>query len=206
MNEQIILREYRETDRNALENIIRQTWNYDRFCSPKIAAKMAALYLNSCLSNQTFTNVAVFDDRPVGIIMGKNIPEHHCPLNLRLRQIKSLFSLLISKEGRKISNIFGGVDEIDKELLSSCGKQYQGELAFFAVDENCRGKGLGRKLFQSAVEYMKSQNIHEFYLFTDTSCNYPFYEHLGLIRRCEKKQSINIENGNMTFFIYDYCC
>ena len=30
MSEQIILREYQETDRQALEDIIRETWKYDR--------------------------------------------------------------------------------------------------------------------------------------------------------------------------------
>lgn len=208
MSESIILREYQETDRPALEDIIRQTWKYDRFSSPKATTKIASVYLNSCLTNQTFTRVAVVDNIPVGIIMGKNIKEHKCPLKLRIKWLRSVISLFLSKEGRSISKIFRGVEKIDKELLSACGKEYQGELAFFAISETCRGKGLGRKLFQSVADYMKSQNISKFYLFTDTSCNYPFYEHLGLTRRCEKKQSITIENetSDMTFFLYDFCC
>ena len=69
-------------------------------------------------------------------------------------------------------------------------------------------KGLGRKLFQTVVDYMKSRGTSAFYLFTDTSCNYPFYEHLGLTRRCEKKQVVDVkgEQGEMTFFLYDYPC
>ena len=88
------------------------------------------------------------------------------------------------------------------------GKDYKGELSFFAVSETCRGKGLGRKLSETLVDDMRSQNIPDFYLFTDTSCNYPFYEHLGMIRRCEKKQSVKVneERGDMTFFLSDYCC
>lgn len=87
-------------------------------------------------------------------------------------------------------------------------KKYKGELAFFVVDKKNRGQGIGRKLFQSAVNYMKSQNISEFYLFTDTSCNYPFYEHLGLTKKCEIQQEINTNYNKetMTFFIYDYHC
>ena len=204
--ETIILREFQKSDRPALENIVRQTWKYDRFCTSKTAAKMAKVYLNSCLMNQTFTRVAVIDQVPVGIIMGKNIEKHRCPFSLRIQWIKSLLSLLLLKEGRKISKIFGSVQGIDKELLTSCQKDYKGELAFFAISEQCRGKGLGRKLFETVVDYMQSQNISEFYLFTDTSCNYPFYEHLGLTRQCEKKQVINVneEKGDMTFFIYEY--
>ena len=35
-----------------------------------------------------------------------------------------------------------------------------------------------------------------------------FYEHLGLKRRCEKKQVVDVkgEQGEMTFFLYDYPC
>ena len=119
----------------------------------------------------------------------------------------SIISLYNSKEGRKISRMFGKIDDIDKQLLSECGNNYSGELSFFVISQKCRGKGLGRKLFQSAADYMKSENISKFYLFTDTSCNYPFYEHLGLLRRCEKKYTVdaNGSKGDMTFFIYDYC-
>ncbi len=208
MKEQIVLREYQESDRPELEEIVRRTWKYDRFCSPKTAAKMAKLYLNSCLTNQTFTRVAVVDDVPVGIIMGKDIKNHKCRLSLRLRWLASVIGLLISKEGRQISKIFDCVQGIDGELLSSCQKDYKGELAFFAINESCRGKGLGRKLFQSVVDYMKEQGIDSFYLFTDTSCNYPFYEHLGMKRCCEKKKVMDAQGeiGDMTFFIYEYQC
>lgn len=206
MNEQIILREYQKTDHQALENIVREAWKYDRFCSPKTAAKMAKVYLSSCLTNQTFTKVAEINGEPVGIIMGKDIENHKCRLSLRMKWLKSIVSLYISKEGREISKIFAAVQGIDKALLSACKETYKGELAFFAISEKCRGKGLGKKLFQTVVDYMKSQDISNFYLFTDTSCNYPFYEHMGLTRRCEKKQIIDIkgEKGDMTFFIYDY--
>ena len=206
MSEQVILREFKKSDRPALENVVREAWKYDRFCSPKTAAKMAKVYLNSCLTNQTFTRVAEVDGVPVGIIIGKDIRNHKCPLSLRLAWLHSVLGLMIAKEGREISRIFEYVQGIDKELLSSCDKDYKGELAFFAISEKCRGKGLGRKLFQTVVEYMKTKNISEFYLFTDTSCNYLFYEHLGLTRCCEKKQAIDVkgEKGDMTFFIYEY--
>lgn len=206
MSEKIVLREYQKADHKALESVVREAWKYDRFCSPKTAAKMAKVYLNSCLTNQTFTKVAEINGEPVGIIMGKDIRSHRCPFYLRLIWLRSIISLMITKEGREISKVFECVQGIDKELLSSCNKNYMGELAFFAISEKCRGKGLGRKLFQTVVDYMNSNDISEFYLFTDTSCNYLFYEHLGLIKRCGKKQTIDVkgQEGDMTFFIYDY--
>ena len=102
MSEQIVLREYQKTDHKALENVVREAWNYDRFCSPKTAAKMAKVYLSSCLTNQTFTRVAEINGEPVGIIMGKDIRNHKCPLSLRIKWIQSIVSLYISGEGREL--------------------------------------------------------------------------------------------------------
>ena len=69
-----------------------------------------------------------------------------------------------------------------------------------------RGKGIGKQLFQSALDYMKEQKLNTLYLFTDTSCNYEFYEHQGMIRKGEKKQTLNVngQSAKMNFFIYDY--
>ena len=170
MSESIIFRAFEESDYPALEQVIRETWCYDRFCTPETAAQLASVYLTSCLANQTFTQFALVDNVPVGIIMGKNRATHKSPFSLQLKKIKSIVKLMISKEGRSVSKIFGCVDGIDKELLNRCSTDYQGELAFFAISQKCRGKGIGKALFQKVVEYMRSQKIQSFYLFTDTSC------------------------------------
>ena len=56
---QIELREYQKQDFKALETIIKETWHYDDFSSPKIAIKLAKVFLSSCLTNYTFSRVAV---------------------------------------------------------------------------------------------------------------------------------------------------
>ncbi len=205
---QIELREYQKQDFKALETIIKETWHYDDFSSPKIAIKLAKVFLSSCLTNYTFSRVAVVDGNVVGIIMVNNIAKHKCPLSNRLLQIKSILSLLSSKEGRKISKIFSNINGIDKQLLNENNKIYLAELALFVVSSSCRGKGIEKMLFQSVLKYMKQEKLKEFYLFTDTSCNYGFYEHQGMKRRLEKKHIFNIKEPQaiMNFFIYDYQC
>lgn len=54
MKEQVILREFQEMDRKPLEDVIRKTWKYDELTGPKTAKKLAEVYLNSCLANQTY--------------------------------------------------------------------------------------------------------------------------------------------------------
>lgn len=101
--------------------------------------------------------------------------------------------------------IFGSVNGIDQQLLKENHRSYPAELALFAVSPICRGKGIGKQLFQAAMNYMKQENLNEFYLFTDTSCNYGFYEHQGMKRCCEKKHIFQVagQNAEMRFFIYE---
>ena len=204
----IELREYQKQDFKALETIIRETWHYDDFSNSKTAIKLAKVFLSSCLTNYTFSRVAIVDGNVVGIILVNNIAKHKCQFSNRLLQIKSILSLYISKEGRNVSKIFGSVNGRDKQLLNENNKIYPAELALFAVSSSCRGKGIGKMLFQSALDYMKQEKLKEFYLFTDTSCNYGFYEHQGMKRRLEKQHTFNIkgQQAEMNFFIYDYQC
>lgn len=203
---QVELRSYNKQDFKSLQDIVRVTWHYDKFCTPETADKLAAVFLSSCLTNHTFSRVAIVNGSVAGIILVNNIKNHHCPLSLRFKQIKSLLSLYLSKEGRSVMKIFENVSGIDKALLKESRKSYPAELALFVIDPNCRGNGVGKRLFQSALAYMESQQLSQFYLFTDTSCNYGFYEHQGMTRRCEKDHMIDMNNQKerMKFFIYDY--
>lgn len=206
MTEEIILREYQKSDARYLAEIIRDTWKYGQLCSSKAADKLAKVYLNSCLANQTFTQVVLIDNIPAGIIMGKNIAAYRCPLKYRIPQILSILSLYLNKEARNVSRIFQAVTSIDEDLLKESGRSYDGEVAFFAVNSMYRGKGIGKKLFHSLTSYMKEQGLENFFLFTDTSCNYPFYEHQGMQRRCQISRSFEIgsRHSEMTFFLYDF--
>lgn len=204
MENTIEMREYRTEDAASLENIIRRTWHYDRFCSPKTAKRMAHLYLLNCLARQTFTQVALRDGKPVGIIMGKDKQEK-TSIRFAFPWLLAMIKMICSSECRKILKIFSGFDTIDTDLLKEYGKEFKGELAFFAVDETCRGLGIGKMLFDRLVNYMDQQNIENFYLYTDSSCNYGFYEHQGMVR-CGKKDysvPIGVEN-QMEFYLYEY--
>ena len=73
MQNNVKLRELKKQDIPALEDVIRKTWDYDKFATPKTARKLAKVYLATCLTNQTYTRVAEVDGVPVGLIFGKDI-------------------------------------------------------------------------------------------------------------------------------------
>ena len=205
MEHSLILRELKREDLPALQDVIRKTWNYDKFATPKTARKLAKVYLASCLTNQTYTQVAEVDGIPVGLILGKNKEKHHCLGKYRLRQISALCSLFTTKEGRNILSFYKHVDDIDRQLLKQCDKNYKGEIALFALSPEYRGLGIGKKLFHSLLAYMKRESIAEFYLYTDTSCNFGFYEHQGMVRQQQYKRPVEIngQKAELEFYLYD---
>lgn len=126
MKEEIIFREFKKEDSKIIEEIIIEAWHYNDLCSSKIARKMAKVFLSSCLTNQTYTQVALLNNQPIGIIMAKNSKIHRCPFKYRIKQIRDIISLYLSTEGRQTSKIFSSVNSIDEELLNECTKKYEG--------------------------------------------------------------------------------
>lgn len=206
LEKEIVFEDYNKSHSEKLFDIIRKTWNYDQFASPKIARKLSVIFLYSCLAQQTFTKVALIDNVPVGVIMARNKSKEKSNIKYKLKQFMAILSLLIHKEARQTSKIFKGVSDTDAILLNEANRDYSGELVFFAVDSDCRGMGLGQKLFSKAKEYMKSDGMNDFYLFTDTTCNFGFYEHNGMTRRGEKREKVEVDGqkADMKFFIYDF--
>ena len=201
----LTFREYQKSDAPYFEEIIRKTWQYDLFCSKDISQKMAKMYLLECLSQQTFTQVALLENKPIGIIICENKHISKTPLKGKIMQIKSILSLLLSKNGMEIMKTFRGINDVDKQLLGTQNKLYYGEIVFFAVSADNRGTGVGKALFEKALDYMQTQKIDNFYLYTDTSCNYEFYERQGMQKIAKKTYSVPIKIENeMIFYLYEY--
>lgn len=199
----VIFRPIQKSDYHMVADIISDTWGYRKFCGDKTAHKMGLLYLASCLCNQTFNMVTVKDNDVVGVIMGNDVKNSKTYFSNRILLTKSSIQMVLSSEGRKIVKMFNGFDNINKDLLKDSKKIFDGELSFFAVKEETRGTGVGGKLYEYLIEYFQNHGIKNFYLFTDTSCNYSFYEHKGIERIGEKTIDFKpYDDRTMTFFLY----
>lgn len=201
----VIYREYQPADFAALSDIVRVTWEHDKLCTPKIAVLLSDTYLRFCLAEQTFTRVAEFDGKAAGVIMGHNLRKTHGPLLFCLQAWQSLFRLSLSKEGRRAWKFFRKMDLIYEQLLADSSSVYQGELSFLAVRPDCRGRGIGKELFALFQQYMEKENIKHYYVFTDTSCNYGFYESLNM-QQCGMQTLPYKQNNRLAdcwVFIYE---
>lgn len=85
---------------------------------------------------------------------------------------------------------------------------FDGEVSILIVDEDYRGKKIGKKLLLDIFELAKKDNIKKLQIVTDESCNYKFYENLGCKKVYEtivtNKKIGQLGNGyNEKAFIYE---
>ena len=63
---------------------------------------------------------------------------------------------------------------------------FDGEISILILDNNYRGKGLGKKMLLEIFEKAQKNGMRNLQILSDESCNYEFYEHLGCTRVYEK--------------------
>lgn len=166
-----------------LARLIATTWEFDTFCSPRVAKYLSYVYLDACLIEQNFSQVALMNGQIAGVIMAQSAYNYKASFWAQLRRKWHLTLLKLTDEGCEVLSFFEHIDMIDKQLLIQTEHPYQGKVELFIVDSAYQGHGLGKKLFDKTLEFFKEHQVNDFYLFTDSSCNIGFYEHAGMRRR-----------------------
>ena len=103
-------------------------------------------------------------------------------LRHRLRQARLALPMLASGAGRNGLCEQLGILHADRTLTRTVGKTYQAEIALFLVSPEAKGHGVGGRLFAHMLDRFHALGIRQYFLFTDTTCDYGFYEHKGLQR------------------------
>ena len=201
----ITYRPYLPQDFKSLSDVINITWGHEKTYSPTAAVRLSNAYLRLCLTEQTFTQVALNDGHPIGIIMGNSFRSSHKSLKNGLQAKWALLLLSLTAEGRRAGHFYEEIDRIYDKLLSGQPCDYEGELSFFAIHPDYHGIGIGKELYRRFFNYMNSENIQHFYVFTDTTCNFGFYESRNMLR-CgteEVELQVNRKAKKFLFFIYE---
>lgn len=202
------LRELQKRDYSRIETLISKAWSYPLFCATdKIVKHMSRVFLQACLTDHTFAKTAVHNGEVVGVILGKKENEYHRTKNLRhyLSVIYHVLCLLVSKDGRSALKVIFNSMRTFQSLLKKNQTKFDGEVVFFVVDEKMRGMGIGKKLLQTFKEYMNESKSSSVYVFTDTTCNYKFYESQGFERIEEKKLMVPLltqSSIQVDYFLY----
>lgn len=205
---QTVLRSMRSEDLPQIERIVGRTWNYGDRVGAGTAARFSAIDALNCLSRRTFMRVADIDGDIAGFIVANDLREPRRDWPMLARRAALFLRLALSREGRDGLRMFAKYEHADAMLrrdADQAGRRYEGEVVLFIVSPDFKGHGVGRRLFGSAMEYFQGRGIEEFFLYTDTSCDFGFYEHRGMTRRCERDVEFVLDGHpeSLSMYLYD---
>lgn len=188
-----------------LRQIIINAFQWHSFSNSKWAIQLFShVYLLGCLSLSNFSCIALEDEKPIGVILGRANSSFRQFLKFPIRLLYVVMFILTlvfiypNKNDRHALKTESVLERTSRKLLRLYGKPLDGELTLLALDSNHRGKGIGQSLLQSFKAFMKSQQSKDFYLYTETKIStFSFYEKQGLIVIGEEE--IKTDIGNQTF-------
>ena len=209
--DRLVFRDVRNSDLSDIKDIIDDSWDWvDLFESEGSLEATLGLYLNMVLYESSFTKVAVHNGKIVGVIMG--YVEGDEPKGRLLMDDSASFALKLmntTKNDRKAAyKYLSKTRVIYEEMFEEVGIDYDANLVFFVVSEDARGLNIGKLLWLELLEYFKQKEVRSVYLFSDTECNFGFYDHIGFTKKTEREVEFTFggepEDFSQTIFLYDY--
>lgn len=187
---EVIIHQIEKRDFNAARKFAIEGMHLRWYVKGKIALYLYSKYFwYGEISKATRAYGAYIGDNLVGVLLAKMKGEKPVyPMPIR-KKIIAVFKKLIGFFGKGSS---GAYDSVNCEMLNAFQKRNisDGELNFFAVNPEIKGKGIGSKLLGCLQEDEAGKYI---YLFTDSGSTYQFYEHRGF--QMEERREVELDFG-----------
>ena len=188
-------KDYKKAIRYAIEGM-----QFNRYLNNKIFLNLYGRYFWYLeLTNSTQIISAYIGDELVGVLLANINGERKYKSFYKSLYVKifNFFQNILYKEGVGIYN------ETNREMFEKYknNNKPNGEIKFFAVNPNIKGKGIGSKILE---EFERREKGKQIFLFTDEGCSYQFYEHRGFERVGEKDivLDLNDRKANFKCFLY----
>jgi len=204
MQNTIQYRPFKRQDIQPFQTVINESWRYDQQFTQATARHLSAIMLYYGLSRQSFAQVATSNGDPIGLIIGNTKQTKLSNVIYYPLIIWHFLGMLASKEGRGVLKFYvRDAMRLSRKLTQQIDQPFDGELALFAVSPRAQGLGVGTQLYQFFLTTFRKNQLSTFFLQTDTTCNYSFYDHKGLTRAASVRQRVTVpEESTIGLFIY----
>ncbi|QUG43931.1 GNAT family N-acetyltransferase [Psychrobacillus sp. INOP01] len=201
-------RNLEKDDYEQIKQLINNAFNINGFIKDKkVLDLVLKFYLQDCIVSSSFSKVAEKDNKVIGIILGNALKDKH-----RLKNTYNIISIactlmkgiFISKVNKKAINVFWKIQKAYNEMFQGKEKNFQGSIELFIVSQESRGLGVGGELLNSLTNYMKSMRVNSIYVFTDSECNYGFYDSKKFKRINEQEIIFEQFKDRLTVYLYEY--
>lgn len=184
---EIIYRPLRVADAKDIAVVLGDVWHTD--VEGEVRQLHGLIDLAIYAQQPTWSQVAEMDGRAVGVVMaraGKSSDEEVAPWRTIEQETWSRLREMPNGKADELQAYFDDSAKIDSELLVESGCDPNYELVLFAVSEETRGRGVGGALLGAAQEYLREQGATHAFIYTDTDCNWQYYEHRGMKRKAQR--------------------
>ena len=198
-----IYRDFELKDYDEVEKLLDEMEHFKRITpNHQVRKRIIAVYLRSCLEDSTFTKIVTDQGKVIGIICGR------CNKQLKKAAftpytyglLRRLIGLHLLKEGRKAIKVYREYAHEYENLMGNEVKSFEGELTLLLVHPTYRKLGIGKELFDEFINYMDQMKAKNFYLITDSACEYTFYERRGCRKIAQQKAFLG---KDMEIYLYE---
>jgi Acetyltransferases len=190
---ELYFRALEKKDVARIQAIICETWRFDEYSADaKTVSRISACYLYSCLLRHAFNLVATHNGETIGLVVCTDRRKNpRARFLYLLRMFLAYFPLTLKREGRLAAKEIRAIQDEDKKLRGKLPHPFDAEISLFIVSKKYRGLGIGKMLFQEALGFFYDMNIMSYCAFTDTDCNFGFYDAQGLKKVAERRLSFD---------------
>lgn len=205
--QEITYRDLQKEDYSRLEKMIGDTWGFGRRCKEKkVAGLLEKSYWASLLAQENYARVALINGKPAGVVLVRRVGKGKKNFTMNFRKLFYGIRLAVNAEGRSNLKLFRELNRQNRQMYKDLGQKFDGELIYLNIMRNKREKGMGGQLWEDAKAYIKETGGKNFFFFTDTTCDYKFYEKKGCqrISASEKIVDIGGQRKHLEMYIYKY--
>ena len=205
MVSRVLYRPFEETDFDVVAAILQPLW-HSQSSSDAYNFIEACHDLAHCLSVSTFSQVAIVDDRVLGIVLARmgSVDTNASKRWKRAEHdFRTQLHVLNAYEAARYFGMFDKMNRVDA-LLHQSAAQNDSEITLLAVDASARGMGTGSVLLDAATAHISANGGTSAYLYTDTDCSYSFYERRGFRRRAAHRSTLDERKAQLPREMYLY--
>lgn len=200
-------RPYRTEDLDRCARIADQAWPLDQsIASPSDKPLIMKAYVELSYLMSDYSEVCCNENGVVGFIFCTTVKRR-----ASAAQRKALYKLVkafLSGQYGRIKKRFRFLVSylLDLIKVAFLCRHFSSEVILFAVDNEDRGHGIGRRLMDHYIRYARRKKQKTICLYTDIESNWKFYEQYGFVRyRSFKDNELTFEKRHKIMsFIYYY--
>lgn len=209
LKDDVLFRPMEKKDYPKAAELACGIWNFYRlFPDARTAELSRDAFFRYYLTRQNYGEVAERGGEIVGILLGYcslfPFPPEHQAFAAEAGELAKILRTL--PDGEKFCTAIKRNSACENRLFERAGKTFDAELVLFATSSKARGLGVGTKLLHRFCVFLKNSGAQNLCLYTDSFCNYGYYDHIGYRRLAETEGILGIEpDGKPSrFFLYEH--